>query len=120
MNKYQTYSSELKLKLIEEYLTSHINQRKFAEQNGVNFHTLNSWITKYNKSKKETKAKGKDLVSLIPLKAMVVPREELEVAVNDSVKEKHSNVYARMKIHGISFEINVDDIPLLFGAMSHD
>ena len=42
MRQYHTYSTELKLKTVKEYLSSGLSQKKFAEKAGINFHTLNS------------------------------------------------------------------------------
>ena len=48
MRQYHTYSTELKLKTVKDYLSSGLSQKKFAEKAGINFHTLNSWIDKYS------------------------------------------------------------------------
>ena len=124
MGKRQTFSSEMKTRLVEEYFKSSLSQRQFSEQNGVNIHSLSSWITEYNKSRKEQKQKETEQVSLIPLeaavKALAVSNEEPAVQSDIIQSDDQIRTYVHMRMYGVSFEIDADDIPLLLGAMSHD
>ena len=118
MGKYHTYSSEMKMSMVREYLQGNIGQRDFALQKGINFHTFNSWVTKYNK----TQAKGLSL-SVIPVQhtdaVAVVPHDEMNHERKTKGK-KHGTSYIRIKVKGISLEINPDDVSVLLEALAHD
>ena len=100
MREYYTYSSEMKMSMVREYLQGNIGQRDFALQRGINFHTFNSWVTKYNK----TQAKGLSL-SVIPMHhtdaVAVVSHEEMNHENNPKGK-KHGTSYIRIRVKGIS------------------
>ena len=118
MREYHTYSIEMKMSMVREYLQGNIGQRDFALQRGINFHTFNSWVTKYNK----TQAKGLSL-SVIPVQhtdaVAVVPHDEMNHERKTKGK-KHGTSYIRIKVKGISLEINPDDVSELLEALSHD
>lgn len=118
MGKYHTYSSEMKMSMVREYLQEKISQRDFALQRGINFHTFNSWITKYNK------AQASQLpLSVIPVQhtdaVAVVPHEEMNQQANPK-REKQGTSYIRIKVKGISLEINPDDVSVLLEALAND
>ena len=72
MRQYHTYSTELKLKTVKEYLSSGLSQKKFAEKAGINFHTLNSWIDKYRQCGPERKQFGvNQKENLIPISTIM-------------------------------------------------
>ena len=88
------------MSMVREYLQGNIGQRDFALQRGINFHTFNFWVTKYNK----TQAKGLSL-SVIPVQhtdaVVVVPYEKM----NHEKKpkgEKHGTSYIGINVKGIS------------------
>lgn len=118
MGKYHTYSSEMKMSIVREYLQENISQRDFALQRGLNFHTFNSWITKYNKAQVSQLS-----LSVIPVQHIdavaVVPHEEMNQQTKPK-REKHETSYIRIKVKGISLEINPDDVSLLLEALAND
>ena len=65
IGKYHTYSIEMRMSMVREYLQGNTCQKDFALQRGINFHTFNSWATKYNK----IQAKGLSL-SVFPPSSM--------------------------------------------------
>jgi transposase-like protein len=117
MREYHTYSIEMKMSMVREYLQGNIGQRDFALQRGINFHTFNSWVTKYNKSRANRLP-----LSVIPAPhtdaVAIVPHEEMNH--ERKTKGKKQKTYIRIKVKGISLEINPDDVSELLEALSHD
>ena len=112
MRQYHTYSTELKLKTVKEYLSSGLSQKKFAEKAGINFHTLNSWIDKYSQcGPKRKQFNMKQTENLIPISTMI----EDKVFVSQQERETIDLI-----IDGHHIEIDRKDLGVLFGALKHD
>src|SRR5690554_6555479 len=76
-------------KRIKDYKTSGLTAAKWCEQNGVNIHTLKSYITKINKINKEKKQRKFSKTKW----ASVVPDQAKTSAVNNKpIKVKIDNV----------------------------
>lgn len=112
MRQYHTYSTELKLKTVKDYLSSGLSQKKFAEKAGINFHTLNSWIDKYSQCRPERKQFDvNQKENLIPISTIM----EDNVLVAQSKRETIA-----LMIDGHHIELDRKDLGVLFGALKHD
>ena len=112
MRQYHTYSTELKLKTVKDYLSSGLSQKKFAEKAGINFHTLNSWIDKYSQCRPERKQFDvNQKENLIPISTIM----EDNVLVAQSKRETID-----LMIDGHHIELDRKDLGVLFGALKHD
>ncbi|MDY3047429.1 MAG: transposase [Candidatus Enterosoma sp.] len=105
MNKeHKTYTAEYKIAVIEEYLKSEVNERRFAKEKGLPLSTLRSWLEKTNKARN---ASNNNLT-------LLDVTEQLTKAMNVVTVEKKNIV---LSINGFKVEVDSQDLPYLLRCM---
>ena len=102
--EHRTYTAEYKIAVIEEYLKSDVNEKRFAKEKGLPLSTLRSWLAKTNKARDFSD----DNMTLVDV------TEQLTKAMNAVTIEKK---IISLSINGFKVEVDSRDLPCLLRCM---
>ena len=105
MRQVSKYPPARKSEIIRKYLARRESRTEFSRRHNIPVTTIDTWVKKYRKKKRETRKQPETFIPLISGESRMAPSESLSIDFPSGIKMSLSGNYKPSEIVSIASEL---------------